>query len=210
MARIGRHLKTEIDKYIEQVVETRLNYNQSAMTYAASGDDSPPLENDRIVLVQVDGTGRFVAVGVLTASQGAKPGEKILFSRDEDGEVKSVLRLLNDGKIEMVAPDAFSIESKKKLSLKSDDEFSLESAKKMAFKTDDAMDIDAGSGIKMAGGGKQAARKDDVVEVEIPAGAVIVAVSGGALAPAVGTPNPAPIKCVGKIVAGSGKVEIGG
>lgn len=151
MARIGRHLKAEIDKYIEQVVETRLNYNQSAMTYAASGDDSPPLENDRIVLVQVDGTGRFVAAGVLTVSQGAKPGEKILFSRDEDGEVQAALRLLNDGKIEMVAPDAFSIESEKKLSLKTEDEFSLESAKKLAAKTDDAMELEAKNKMSLKG-----------------------------------------------------------
>ena len=75
MGRIGKNLKAEIDQYIEQCIETRLGYNQSAFTYGPSGDDSPPVKDDRIVLVQVDGTGKFVAAGVLTVSQGAKPGE---------------------------------------------------------------------------------------------------------------------------------------
>ena len=80
MGRIGKHLKAEIDKYIEQVIETRLNYKQTALTFAPSGDDSPPIKDDRIILVSIDGNGKFAAVGVLTASQGAKPGEKILYS----------------------------------------------------------------------------------------------------------------------------------
>ena len=52
MGRIGKNLKTEIDQYIEQCIETRLGYNQSAFTYGPSGDDSPPVKDDRIVLVQ--------------------------------------------------------------------------------------------------------------------------------------------------------------
>ena len=50
-------------------------------------------------------------------SQGAKPGERILYSRDEDGNVQAVLKLLGDGKIEAVAPDNISISTEKDLSL---------------------------------------------------------------------------------------------
>ena len=124
MGRIGRLIKTEIQKFIVQTVEMYYGANVTAETFAPSGDDSPPLVDDRIVLVQVDGTGNFVAAGVLSKTQGAKPGEKYLYSRDADGNVKAVLKLLNDGKIEMVAPTDFSltgenvaVEAEKKLTL---------------------------------------------------------------------------------------------
>jgi len=58
-------------------------------------------------------------------------------------------------------------------------------------------------------GSKGAARKDDDVEVTIPSGTFITSVSGGGGAPAVGVPNPAPVKVQGKITAASGTVKIG-
>lgn len=120
MGRIGRLVKTAIDKYIVQTVEAYLGANITAETFASSGDDSPPLADDRIVLVKIDGSGNFAAIGVLSESQGAKPGEKILYSRDKNGEVQAALKLLNDGKIEMISPDDFSLEGKK-LALKADE-----------------------------------------------------------------------------------------
>lgn len=110
MGRIGRLIQTAIDKYIVQTVEAYFGANVTAETFAPSGDDSPPLPDDRIVLVQTDGTGNFVAVGVLSVSQGAKPGERIMYSRDENGEVQAAIKLLNDGKIEMVSPTNFSFD----------------------------------------------------------------------------------------------------
>lgn len=108
MGRIARLIKTEIEKFIVQTVEIYFGANVTAETFAPSGDDSPPLPDDRILLVKADGTGNFVAAGVLSVSQGAKPGEKILYSRDKDGNVKAALKLLNDGKIEMHTPSDFS------------------------------------------------------------------------------------------------------
>lgn len=113
MGRIAKLISTKIEKFILQTVESYYGANVTAETYAPSGDDSPPLADDRIVLVKVDGTGNFVAVGVLSVSQGAKPGERILYSRNEDGEVQAALKLLNDGKIEMVSPADFEIKGKK-------------------------------------------------------------------------------------------------
>jgi hypothetical protein len=52
---------------------------------------------------------------------------------------------------------------------------------------------------------KQVARKADTVQVEIPAGTVIISVSGQA----VGTPNPAPIQLTGEITSGSARVQLG-
>ena len=134
MGRIGKHLKAEIDKYIEQVIETRLNYKQTALTFAPSGDDSPPIKDDRIILVSIDGNGKFAAVGVLTASQGAKPGEKILYSRNEDGEVQAVLSLLNDGKVKLETPEEVSVATEKDLKTESKANIEVSASQKMTLK----------------------------------------------------------------------------
>jgi hypothetical protein len=126
MGRIARLIKTEIEKFIMQTVESHFGANVTAETFSASGDDSPPLPEDRVVIVSVDGTGNFVSVGVLSTSQGAKPGERFLYSRDSEGEVKAVLKLLNDGKIEMVSPEDFSITAKN-LSVSAESSVEIES-----------------------------------------------------------------------------------
>ena len=133
MGRIGKHLKAEIKEFIEQTVETRLNYRQSALTFTPSGDDSPPLENDRIILVSIDGNGKFAAVGVLTVSQGAKPGEKILYSRNSDGEVQAVLSLLNDGKVTLETPEAVSVKTKKGVSVEASENLEVTASKELTL-----------------------------------------------------------------------------
>ncbi len=139
MGRIGKHLKAEIDKYIEQTVETRLNFKQTALTFAPSGDDSPPLENDRIILVSIDGNGKFAAAGVLTVSQGAKPGEKILYSRDENGKAKAILSLLNDGKVKLKTPEEIKLSTKKSIKTEADGNIEVASKKEMTLKAQKTM-----------------------------------------------------------------------
>lgn len=140
MGRIARLLKTEIEKFIVQTVEMYFGANVTAETFAPSGDDSPPLADDRIVLVKVDGTGNFAAVGVLSVSQGAKAGEKILYSRDENGEVKAAIKLLNDGKIEMISPAEFSMTAEKKYSVESKDAMSFK-GKGVTVESEDSMSL---------------------------------------------------------------------
>jgi len=169
MGRIGRLIQTAIEKFIVQTVEAYAGVNLSADTYAPSGDDSPPLPEDRIVLVQVDGTGNFVAVGVLTESQGAKPGEKILFSRDENGEVKAILKLLNDGKIELSTPEAISVDNKKGISVKSKEKIEI-GAQEMAMTADkvtvEGKGISVKSKEKIEIGAQEMAMTADKVTVE--------------------------------------------
>lgn len=127
MGKIANVQKTEaVDGLNDVTAEIAAGDVRTARLFAPSGDDSPPIANDRIVLVQIDGAGRFAAVGVLNESQGAKPGEKILYSRDSSGEVKAALKLLNDGKIEMVSPESLSfsgseveVSAKEKMKLES-------------------------------------------------------------------------------------------
>lgn len=102
MARIARVL--QIEELLE-TVEIYSGANVTAKAYGASGDDAPPLENDRVLLVPVEGTGNYIVAGVLGKSQGAKPGERVLYSRDKDGNVRAVVHLMNDGSISVVSKD---------------------------------------------------------------------------------------------------------
>lgn len=149
MGRIGRLIQTTIEKFIVQTVETYTGVNLTAETFAPSGDDSPPLAEDRIVLVQVDGTGNFVSVGVLTESQGAKPGEKILFSRNEDGEIQAALKLLNDGKIEMISPADVQFNVKKNMQIAAEENLEA-SGKAVSVSAQDGMEL-KGSDVSVKG-----------------------------------------------------------
>jgi len=103
IARIGKTINHAIDKFLGIILETRKNYNQTVFLYTPSGDDSVPCKNDKVIILKVDGTGNFIGAGVLTESQGAKPGEKIFFGRDADGKITSKLSMLNGGNIEIEA-----------------------------------------------------------------------------------------------------------
>ncbi len=109
MGRIGRLISSKINTYILNVVEARFKYNVSANSYGPSGDDSPGLPEDRFALVEIDGAGNWVAVGVLVKSQGADSGEKILYSRDSAGVVKATVKLLKDGIIEINGNADFAV-----------------------------------------------------------------------------------------------------
>lgn len=102
MGRIARVLQTED---LLQTVEIYSGANVTAKTYGAGGEDAPPLENDRVLLVPIEGTGNYAVAGVLGKSQGAKPGERILYSRDKDGNVRAVVHLMNDGSVSVVCMD---------------------------------------------------------------------------------------------------------
>ena len=97
IGRIGKVIDHNIEKLVEVIVETRAKHNQKAYIYCSSGEDSVPVKEDKILLIKVDGTGRNVMLGFLVPSQGAQPGEKIYFGRDQDGNIVSKIKLLNDG-----------------------------------------------------------------------------------------------------------------
>lgn len=101
MNTIARVIKTENgdEEEIIQTVEAHYGENKYCDQFSASGDDSPPLPEDRVAIMDIEGTGNSVSVGVLSKSQGAKPGEKLIYSRDEDGNVVAKIHLKNDGSV---------------------------------------------------------------------------------------------------------------
>jgi hypothetical protein len=125
---IGRVIKHNIAKLAEIVSETRKDFNQNALLYTPAGDDSIPLEDERLILIKVDGNGKYIACGVLTPSQGAKPGEKYLFGRDPDGKVTSLIKMLNDGSVD------FSHEKNYKRATKGDSDTTVDGKLTMTIK----------------------------------------------------------------------------
>jgi len=103
MGVIARVIKYAFEKFVTLTGETRKDFNINTLLYTPAGDDSIPLPDERLVLVKVDGTGSYVTIGVLTPSQGAKPGEKILFARDNDGKVVSKMSFLGEGTVKLEA-----------------------------------------------------------------------------------------------------------
>jgi hypothetical protein len=100
---IGRKIGEEIKKHIGLIFEARKDDNRHALLYNSAGEDSVPLDEERLVIIRIDGNGRYAILGVLTPSQGANPGEKIFFSRDRKREPESSIvakiSMLNNGSI---------------------------------------------------------------------------------------------------------------
>ena len=153
--RIGQVIKHEIEKAVEIIAETRKGYNQKGVLYNSSGEDSPPVENDKIVILKVDGSGKGVIVGVFNETQGAKPGEKIYFARNEKGEIKSKLSMLGKGEVlwelqdffELLTEKTIKLEAKEKIGIKSEGNFDIEAEKGVAVKSADNFDIEAKKGV---------------------------------------------------------------
>ena len=101
MGIIGRLLDHAIEKRIDLIIETKFGFNQKVPLYNPSGDASVPCKEDRILIIKMEGTGRYAAIGVLVDSMDAKPGEKIFFSRDTDGNLKAVFKMLQNGEIHL-------------------------------------------------------------------------------------------------------------
>jgi hypothetical protein len=90
-----------IEQYVQIFTEAVKGDTRRAFLYGSVGDNSVPLGNERFALIKVDGTGKYATVAVLMKSQGALPGEKILYSRDPDGEIAAMISMLNDKSIEL-------------------------------------------------------------------------------------------------------------
>lgn len=101
LGRLARIIKTEIENYIIHTVESHYKQNQLCEQLAPCGDDSPALPEDRCLMIPIEGTGNYVVAAILNKSQGAEPGDKLIYSRDSDGNVKAKIWIHNDGSMEI-------------------------------------------------------------------------------------------------------------
>jgi len=153
IARIGKTINHAIDKFIGVILETRKGYNQTVFIFNPSGDDSVPCKNDKVIILKVDGTGNFIGAGVLTESQGAKPGEKIFFGRDADGKITSKLSMLNNGNVETEADGDISVKNKGNQEYITDGDYNVEATGKMTMTITGDITIEGSGAINETGGG---------------------------------------------------------
>jgi hypothetical protein len=147
----------EIKKYIQIIFEARKDDNRAGLLYNSTGEDSVPLDDERIILVKVDGAGKYAVVGVLTPSQGAKPGEKIFFARSPDAAIVSKISMLNDGSVNMEADGDikaatkknFDYAAKENFTAKADKNINLDAMEKAVLK---GADVEINGKAKATGG----------------------------------------------------------
>jgi hypothetical protein len=94
---IGRKIGEELKKFVQLIFEAWKDDNRNALLYTPAGDNSVPVNDERLILAKVDGDGKYIALGVLTLSQNAQPGEKILFGRDQKGNITVKISMFNSG-----------------------------------------------------------------------------------------------------------------
>jgi hypothetical protein len=152
-----------------------------------------PVVTSHIGLAHIPNVGDLVVLGFL---HGDINGPIILgrLYNDEDVPPKNDV-----GQMVLEGIETVSLTTKKgtKIEIDADGNVSIEAKGDVTIK---------GGEVSINDGSKGAARQDDMVEVTIPPGSFIIAVSP----PGTGTPNPAPVKVQGKIVSSSGSVKIGG
>lgn len=103
IAKVLSYLQTERNgtKISDVKVGTGGGVNSTCEEFTDSGNDSQPLPDDKVVLIEIKRTGGKVVVGYLDPKkqQKAKAGEKRLYARDAEGEEISQVWLQNDGTI---------------------------------------------------------------------------------------------------------------
>lgn len=127
MGVIANLISTKIEDFILNTVEKRTGFPVKGFSYAPPGDDSPGLPEDRHYIAKKDGQGNIVVIGTLVVSQGAKEGEKILYSRNSDGDTVAKIYFQNDGKLTIETDDEINIIGSKKTIVDSVEDIEIKS-----------------------------------------------------------------------------------
>lgn len=99
---------TEGEETIIEFEKEQAN-TKSGDIYSTPGIDSPPLEDDKILLVQVPGSENYVAIGNLLIGRGAEAGETIVYSRDSSGAIQGKMYIQKDGTITFNGGEDFAV-----------------------------------------------------------------------------------------------------
>jgi hypothetical protein len=78
---------------------------QECFQVSSFGDDSNPVKDMVAVYGQTSEIGKNVIIGYINKNQISEPGEKRIFSTDENGEVVFYFHLKNDGTAELNGTD---------------------------------------------------------------------------------------------------------
>lgn len=89
--------------------EAKFGHNIQALLYNPAGDYSIPLPDDFVTLIEIPGSGNYIAIGNLNNQSGISKGEKKLYSRNAGGIEKASIKLDSDGKITIDTDDIIDI-----------------------------------------------------------------------------------------------------
>lgn len=140
MGILGDIQKTNIDSYSNNIIITTITDNtmmREADLINPAGEDSIPLKIDTALLVRIEGINQKVAVGVVSQSQGAKEGEKILYSRDAQAELVAKIHLKNTGELYIETKDNIDIKSEKELNIEIKETANIKSNDKIILNSGD-------------------------------------------------------------------------
>lgn len=164
-----------------------------------------PISTGHIGLVNIPNIGDMVLVSFIDGNVHAPVIIGRLYNEQQRPPVNEV------GQVVLENTDSICIATKAgaMIEIDKDGNIKIESAGKLSINKESQGEIEVFGDIVLNEGTNGAARLDDEVEVEIPAGTFIESVSGGSMAPAIGMPNVAPVKVKGKITTSSETVKIG-
>lgn len=109
MGRLADLLSVKIGEFIVNCVSAYTSDVRTQKMISPSGDDSPPLDNAKLFEIPIEGSSKYLTIGVIEKSQGAQQGEKKLYSRDVNGTVKTTVYLKNDGTLELNGNTDFAV-----------------------------------------------------------------------------------------------------
>lgn len=90
-------------KFEQVIVDVGGENFHSPKNFSSIGDDSTPLVDDYAIMLPIRGGGRFALCGYIDPDNAreTQPGEKKLYSRDESKNIRAVVWLKNDGRIQI-------------------------------------------------------------------------------------------------------------
>ncbi len=134
LSKIQSHkVNNGIMKKIIATVKRSFGISINADIASSAGEDSVPIKDDIGVLIEAGGIGNYVLVGVISESQGAKEGEKILYSRDSNSNVMTKIYLTNTGALLIESKDIITITGEKTLDIKTKEDINIKSDNKVVI-----------------------------------------------------------------------------
>jgi len=127
MGRIARVLESKVnsDGFLILKVEVDYKNNKQIELYSSPGDCSRPLAEDKILIIEKEGTGEYAGIAILNEDQSEDEGEKKLFSRDANGNIKASVYFKKDGKLIIDCDSDIEIKSDSKIKMMNGSDFAV-------------------------------------------------------------------------------------
>jgi len=127
VGRIARVLESKVDSDGFLILKVEVDYknNKQIELYSGPGDCSRPLPEDKVLIIEKEGTGEYAGIAILNEDQSEDEGEKKLFSRDANGNIKTSVYFKKDGKLIIDCDSDIEIKSDSKIKMMNGSDFAV-------------------------------------------------------------------------------------